>query len=400
MKRLYVMPLLLFAVWLQLGCEKYADDYKKYLENKEIVYPGLAQNVRYYAGEGRTMLVWNPSPDPHISHYEIVWNNGDKKMKIEATTHNPTDSMRAIVPELAEYVYSFTIISFDKEGNTSIGQQIHNVRVYGPNFRSILLNRLPDLQNPYDVDDAGQLRLKFLTADSMNITTRVSYENRVGQRRILHLPAQEHTLVLPDYKYGTAIQYRSGYAPEPNAIDTIYSLEDAYFPPVLRPVDKAKFGAISLPNDAGTAWGWVLPNLWNNSYDEPGYHSADVGMPASFTIDMGTQYSLSKIKLWQRMSSVYDAGNPKVLEIWGSNNPSADGSWDSWSNLGRFTILKPSGLPQGQQHEDDIRMAKNGHDLIFEGQPAAVRYLRFKVLETWGGNNFIHIIEITPYSKD
>jgi len=26
-----------------LGCEKYADDYKGYLDNKEVVYPGLVR---------------------------------------------------------------------------------------------------------------------------------------------------------------------------------------------------------------------------------------------------------------------------------------------------------------------------------------------------------------------
>lgn len=400
MKRLLFIPVLVALLVQQWGCTKYADDYKDYLENKEIVYPGLAKNVRYQAGNLRTKLIWNPSPDPNISHYMVSWNNGNKTMRVEATSNSVQDSIVAIVPDLAEYVYSFTVTSMDKDGNKSIGQQVHNVRVYGSNYQSILLNRLPNVQSPYEMTNDGQLRLKFAVADSMNVTTRVSYETIAGEQKNLYLSNKDNNLILPNYKYGTAIRYRSGYAPEAHAIDTIYTLTDAVYPTVLRLANKALFKAFALPSDAGTGWGWVLSNIWNYSYDEPGYHSDDSGMPASFTIDMGQNYTLAKVKMWQRMSSVYDSGNPKTIEIWGSNTPAADGTWDSWTKLGAYTITKPSGSPRGTNTDEDIRVAKNGHDLEITAVEKSVRYLRFKVLETWGGNNYVHIIEITPFSKD
>jgi len=194
MKKILFIPVFVFMLILQWGCDKYADDYKDYLENKEIVYPGLAKNIRYQAGNLRTKLIWNPSPDPNITHYIISWNNGDKTMRVEATSHNALDSIVAIVPDLSEYVYSFMITSVDNNGNKSIGQQIHNVRVYGSNYESILLNRLPNVQSPYDLTSDGQLRIKFAVADTMNVTTRIAYETNAGQQKSLFLSSKDNNL--------------------------------------------------------------------------------------------------------------------------------------------------------------------------------------------------------------
>jgi hypothetical protein len=42
------------------------ENYKKLLAGGEIIYPGVISNQNYRAGNLRTMLVWNPSPDPKI----------------------------------------------------------------------------------------------------------------------------------------------------------------------------------------------------------------------------------------------------------------------------------------------------------------------------------------------
>ncbi len=397
-KKIIIIPLLLMSLIIQLGCEKYAEDYKAYLDDKEIVYPGLARNIRYRAGNLRTELIWNPSPDPNITHYLVEWNNGSRSTKVEADTHNPTDSIIVNISELPEYVYSFTITAFDKQGNRSIGQQVHNVRVYGPSFQAILLNRRADQDIPYELTAEQELRIRFGVADSMNVTTRVNYLTNQGTTKTLFLSAQQNDLVLPDYKYGTTIKYRSGYLPEENALDTLFALQDAEFPVILRPIDKSLFHDFFLPGDAESAWGWILPYAWDNSLEEPGFHTADFEGPLSFTIDMGEAQSLKTIKLWQRVSALYDHGNPRVLEVWGSNNPSVDGSWESWDKLETFTMNKPSGLPLGEQTDEDIRAANAGHEFEFNHLSEPIRYLRVRVLETWGKTPYMHLLEIALYS--
>jgi len=398
MKKIVIILMLLVLV-LQWGCKRYAEDYKDYRGDKEIIYPGLARNVHYRAGNLRTKLVWNPSPDPNISHYFIQWNNGSQSISVQADAHNPIDSMAVIIPDLPEYVYSFTLTAVDSKGNQSIGQQVHNVRVYGPSYQAVLLNRLPDPTSPFELTPDQEVRIKFSHADSMNVTTRVSYMMNTGSRQTLYLAAEENELILPNYQYGTSIQYRSGYLPEQWAVDTLYTLQDAQFPTVLRPINSSNFQPLFLPGDGVSAWGWLLPYLWDNRLDEPGFHTTDLDIPASFSIDMGKPQSVAKIKLWQRISAAYNYGNPKTFEIYGSNKLSEDGNWESWNKLGTFTMEKPSGLPLGENSEEDIRVGQSGHEFSLDQAGEPFRYLRVRVLETWGKTPYMHLIELTLFSN-
>ncbi|MND70437.1 hypothetical protein D3C80_619420 [compost metagenome] len=90
----------------------------------------------------------------------------------------------------------------------------------------------------------------------------------------------------------------------------------------------------------------------------------------------------------------------RKFEIWGSNKPAADGSWDNWTKLADCESIKPSKLPGIEKNEADFAFAKAGEDFVLtEGLPK-VRYIRIKVLETWGKANFATIGELNVYTKD
>ncbi|MDF2474773.1 MAG: hypothetical protein K0S24_256 [Sphingobacterium sp.] len=402
MKRLLLLFVMLSTILVQMSCDKYADDYKNYLDNKEIVYPGQARNLRYYAGHFRTKLVWNPSPDPNIAYYIVSWENGNKSVQVAASTHNPVDSIQVVIPDLTEYVYSFSIRAYDRDGNASIGQQIQNVRVYGTNFQSLLLNRSPNRQNPYSINEDNKVLLHFNAPDTLNVVTEISYSDNAGKEKTVRLSQKQNSIELPDFRFGSSVSYKSGYLAEDNGIDTIFVLASEVYPQIRRSIaiDKTKFHEFNLPNDAGPDWGWVITNLWDNNFGEPGYHTPGRDLPLSFTLDMGEQYELSRLKIWQRLSGLYNYGNPKRFEVWGSNNPSSDGSWGSWTKLADFMTRKPSGLPTGSVSDEDRKVAEQGDDYTFPNEIQAFRYLRFKVLETWGGTNYVHILEITPFRKE
>lgn len=390
-----------FFIFSIVSCKKYADDYKDYLENREVVYPGLARNVRYHAGNLRTVLVWNPSPDPGIRKYTVLWNNGMDSLSVNAATHDPADSIVVSIPNLQEYVYSFRIIAYDDEGHASVGQELNNVRVYGPAFQSTLLNRPYNPANPYQFNPDGKLQLNFNKADTNNVHTTIRYTNTSDETKEVLLHANVNSLILPDYKKGTTVQYRSAYIPSSGAADVFNVLNFDDFPeiPVIVECNKSLFKPMSLPGDIGSAWGWELPFIWNNNTGEPGFHTPDKNFPVWFTIDLGEQASLTDLKVWQRMSALYNYGNPKRFEIWGSNNPASDGSWDSWAKLGDFTTVKPSGSPVGQNTDLDRTTAEGGDPYKFSQPTQSVRYIRFKVLETWGGTNYFHIVELSFFKK-
>lgn len=405
MKKIFKIAFTFFlGVLLLTGCRKYDDDYKNYLDNKEIVYPGVVKSPGYRAGNLRTALVWHPSPDPSIAKYIVAWNNGTNSMEVAATSHDPADIVSVVVPNLNEYVYAFTLVSVDKDGNKSIKKEINNVRVYGQVYTATLLNRNYDVLNPYQFLANGDLQLNFNKRDTMNVSTTISYTNISGMASTKELGADLNSVLIPDYKLGTAIKYRSSYQPEPNAYDVFNVTQFADFPTIIKitPLDKSLFREYRLPTDSPDEYGWVLSRTWDNiTGQDQGFHTAGTGMPQSFTINLGQVARLDNFKLWQRENALYNAGNIKVFEIWGSNNPSANGSFDaSWTKLQTFTSFKPSGQPRGQNSDADYAFARAGEKFTFPSGIPAVQYVRFRVLETWGGDGYLHFSELSFFKRD
>jgi len=62
--------------------------------------------------------------------------------------------------------------------------------------------------------------------------------------------------------------------------------------------------------------------------------------------------------------------------------------------------IKPSGLPGGETTAGDIDYAKAGEEFKFSQGSPKVRYLRIKVLETWGNGSFITMGELGVWTSD
>jgi len=403
MKIIFNITVICFISIVFFGCKKYDDDYLTYLDNKEIKYSGKIAKSGYNTGNLRAELFWNPSPDPSITKYVITWNNGASKLELAATSHNPSDVVRVVVPNLEEYVYSFSVVSYDNEGNKSIATEINNVRVFGATYIATLLNRAINTSEPYSFLSDGKLQLNFNKRDTTNVATTIRYTNTLGTIEERQLLANDNSIVIPNYKIGTGIQYRSSYIPEVGSIDVFNVAQFSDFPAIIKitECDKSLFKQVNLPTDITSEYGWVLPHLWDNiTGQDQGFHTGGSGMPQWFTIDLGQTVTLDNFRLWQRENALYDVGNPKVFEVWGSTNPNSNGSWDSWTKLQTFTSVKPSGLPAGQTSDGDKTFAKAGEKFIFPTTIPNVRYIRIKVLQTWGGASYLHLTELTFYKRN
>ena len=130
-----------------------------------------------------------------------------------------------------------------------------------------------------------------------------------------------------------------------------------------------------------------------------------VPFPVRFTFDMGKVYKLSRMKVAQRaLGWEFEHGNPKRFQVYGSLNSNvrldATDPELQWIFLGEFTSVKPSGLPYGEISPEDEMVASEGEDFTFPLELATeVRYLRFDVLETWGGTELIHISELELWGQ-
>lgn len=190
-----------------------------------------------------------------------------------------------------------------------------------------------------------------------------------------------------------------------NMTDTIV---EVLTPLLEKQLDRLNFKPVYLPSDVKAAWGWVLPNLWDGVigsgiHDEAGFHTDIDGVwPQYFTIDLGISEGakLSRFKVWQRDmppsgTTPYADRNIRKFEIWGSMNPNSNGAFDdSWTLLLTGEIKKPSGLPSGQNSEEDMRERVDGHEFEFPLDMSNVRYIRIKVTETWAKVNSFYVMEV------
>ncbi|MCG8474879.1 MAG: DUF5126 domain-containing protein [Cytophagales bacterium] len=168
-------------------------------------------------------------------------------------------------------------------------------------------------------------------------------------------------------------------------------------------IDRTKYKKMKLPGEPS------LDN-WHGLYKEMidgitgqktnyGHTKGNTKLPVVFTIDMQQDAKLSRFILWQRRGGyIYKHHNPKVWELWGSAKaPAPDGSDEGFVKLGEYHCVKPSGRPSGDNTEEDKIAAAMGDELILPLDAPVVRYLRFKMFESWTGGLEFMAAEIAAF---
>ena len=190
--------------------------------------------------------------------------------------------------------------------------------------------------------------------------------------------------------------------------DTLYVTETPLYE---EQCDKSLFRKMALPTDSYECHSWNevtkgndMTRLWDGITDtDPCFQTKTTTvMPQWFTFDMGEKYKLSRFVMVSRYypgkyGNTFKAGHPKHFELWGSNDPNPDGSFDdSWVLLSEYESVKPSGGGVNDAlTTEDQEAAKNGENFIIPDNAPAVRYIRFKTNDTWGKTRYMHLHELT-----
>src|SRR3546814_20513369 len=115
------------------------------------------------------------------------WSSDVCSSDLESISENASDTVEAYIGNLDEGVYSFTIYSFDKEGNRSIPLITENVKIYGDKYQGGLLNRQV---SSIDYAD-GKTFLFWNRPDPINHHTEVSYTNQAGKQQTFIISKKE-----------------------------------------------------------------------------------------------------------------------------------------------------------------------------------------------------------------
>lgn len=189
-----------------------------------------------------------------------------------------------------------------------------------------------------------------------------------------------------------------------NYSDTLFASITPYFEEMLDM--KNKYVLTCLPTDQcvahQTGAARHMGMLFDGSFTQQTswYTPPGSGVPVHFTLFLGgDSYQLSRLKLWQRTGTAYSyqAANPRYFEVYGSMDPNPDGSWDSWQLMGTFENIKPS---EGTEITPlDLEVSGAGENYEFGLDAPPVKFIRIKVLQTWGMTNFMYIMEMEIYGS-
>jgi len=188
-----------------------------------------------------------------------------------------------------------------------------------------------------------------------------------------------------------------------NRSDTV----SASLTPLKEALITTKFAALNLPGDTwefhtGQGRARALVILFDGLHNVNGsifQTKPSTVMPQWFTWDMTQPFRLSRFILYPdytgNNANNFSGGQPMEFELWGTNTPTA--SFDSWTRVGVYKSVKPSGSPLGINTAEDVNQMKTGEEFEIEGNLGSFRYWRFKTLSTWGSVSYIQLSELTFY---
>lgn len=189
-----------------------------------------------------------------------------------------------------------------------------------------------------------------------------------------------------------------------NYTDTLYTTLKPLYETAIA---KSGYRAITLPTDVGQEYSSTgLAKMWDgDSFWWPNINMTKPGIltPQWVTFDIGRLANLSRIVIWgypeylNAGRTYYYGGNLKDFEVWGSDNPPSDGSFNNWVKLGTFSTVKPSGSAYGVQTSEDYNYAFAGISYSFDISAQKFRYLRIKSIKNFQGTSFMAIAEVLVY---
>jgi hypothetical protein len=145
------------------------------------------------------------------------------------------------------------------------------------------------------------------------------------------------------------------------------------------------------------AWWWPLTGLFDDDTGTGFHTDIPSGLwPHHINFDIADgPIKVSRIRVIQRTDFEFQHGMPRKFTLYGSNDyPVSDETdYSRWTKLGEFESIKPSGLPLGENSDEDIQVARGGED--FEVEPnESFKYFRVDVTESWSGQNYICFMEL------
>lgn len=207
---------------------------------------------------------------------------------------------------------------------------------------------------------------------------------------------------LDTLEYNYAVTVRDRFL---NYTDTAYFKVKPMYETLLQ---KSKYSAVTMAGEPGHHASTSVSKLWDgNIIDWPSCYLTLPEYDAdyhSFCFDTGQLAQVSRVKIWDYPEyyngrTYYYMECMRKFEIWGrAETPNyTDSSYDDWVLLAECEQIKPSGLPYGEQNDEDYSLANAGFDWECDVTAPKVRFIRVRCLENWMGTMYLGVSEVQVY---
>ncbi|TJZ59970.1 DUF5013 domain-containing protein [Sphingobacterium olei] len=214
---LYIIILLSSVIFS--SCSK-MDEYKRYVEDGEIVYPTKIDSLQILSGKNQVMVHGLVRVNRGMTSYRVFWNNRRDSIVVPVALTENIDTLKHVIKNLPEGTINFEIRSYDDKGHSSVPTYLVG-NVYGDRFREGMFQRaILD----YAFDNEGKFNVTFqdVSKDMGFHGVRLKYRN-VNDRQVDTVIVTTNvnaSVALKDYVMGSTIDYATVFRPEPNSIDT------------------------------------------------------------------------------------------------------------------------------------------------------------------------------------
>ena len=358
--------------------------------------PGKVTNVQVLNKKGLSVLTYSLPNDKDLSY-------------VKAEYVLPNGSTRSVI---ASYYTNQLIVDGFSEPGT------YNIKLYAVNRSEVMsepteVTVTPEESPIWDIyrslavqPSFGGLQLRAENPDRAKISILIMEKNEYGEwvadpnsvytstDKILATMRGMDTIAR-DFAFVVRDRWL-------NYTDTLYTQIKPLYETAIA---KSGYRGFRLPGDAPNHTSTSHAGMWDGDIlNWPRIYMTQAAISGHHytTVDLGVLAKLSRIVIWDYPEyyngrTYYYKGNLKEFEIWGSDNPPADGSWNNWHLLGAYNATKPSGLPFGQQSDEDYQTAVNGFNWEFDIDAPKARYIRIKSTKNWDGSSYMAIGEIQAY---
>jgi len=202
---------------LAASCGKQDAIYKEFLINGGRIYPAKPINVTAKQGYQRIVLRWEAPMDPSIRTAKVFWDSHTQSMEFDYA-NAVNGALEAVVDNLEDRSYTFDIVNYDADGNSSLEEEI-TTSPFGDSWlvshaeRTIKSARMSGKNAVITMgkatDEIALTKFRFLNTKGETVESGYL---RSDENQIELTAAQK-------YKY---FEYQSAYCPA-DGIDTVWT---------------------------------------------------------------------------------------------------------------------------------------------------------------------------------